>query len=145
MEIEREEEEEVEKEVELFKNRSWKKWRERRRRERGDSVEPDLEKLKKRTEVRGVLFIPHTQKSELSKRIRKKLSDMENISVLRIKVVERVGEKIVDAIHRSNSWEEVRCEREDCLFCYGANEKMIGKCKQRGVVYETLCMLCERE
>ena len=56
-----------------------------------------------------------------------------------------MGEKIVDAIHRSNPWEEVRCEREDCLFCYGANEKMIGKCKQRGVVYETLCMLCERE
>ena len=35
--------------------------------------------------------------------------------------------------------------REDCLFCYGNNEKMIGKCKQRGVVYETLCMLCEKK
>ena len=65
--------------------------------------------------------------------------------MLRIKVVERAGEKIVDALHKSNPWEEVICGREDCLFCYGSNEKMIGKCKKRGVVYETLCMLCEKE
>ena len=32
------------------------------------------------TEIRGVLFVPHTNMSELSKRIRKKLNDMENIS-----------------------------------------------------------------
>ena len=103
------------------------------------------EENEKVTEIRGVLFVPHTNMSELSKRIRKKLNDMENISCLRIKVVERAGEKLVDALHKSNPWEETNCHRDDCLFCNGNNENMIGKCKQRGVVYETLCMLCERE
>ena len=96
-------------------------------------------------EVRGVLFVQHTQNSELAKRIRRKLTDMENISSLRVKIVERAGVKIVDALHKSNPWEETNCQREDCMFCNGNNEKMIGKCKQRGVVYETLCMLCERK
>ena len=107
--------------------------------------EIELEKLKNGAEVRGVLFIPHTQMSELGKRIRGKLKEFENISVLRVKVVERAGEKVVDALHKSNPWDDESCLIEDCLFCYGNDEKMIGKCKQRGVVYETLCMLCERK
>ena len=114
--------------------------------EEKETIEENTEEeRKKETEVRGVLFVPHTNKSELSKRIRKKLKDMESISCLRVKIVERAGEKIVDALHKSNPWEDVNCGREDCIFCNGNNEKMMGKCKQRGVVYETLCMLCEKK
>ena len=148
---EREEEEKLEKETEHFKNRAWKNWREKKKRRNRKSRVRLEEKIKEKieegkdTEIKGVLFVPHTLKSELAKRIRKKLGDLENISCLRIKVVERAGEKVVDVLHKSNPWDDTSCMREDCLFCYGNNEKMIGKCKQRGVVYETLCMICERK
>ena len=59
-------------------------------------------------------------------------------------MVERAGEKVVEALHRSNPWDGTPCRREDCLFCYGGDEDMIGKCKQRSIVYETICMICER-
>ena len=127
-----------------------KRWRYKKR-TKGKRLqsEEDIVKEKieegKDIEIKGVLFVPHTRESELAKRIRKKLGDLENVSCLRIKVVERAGEKITDILHKSNPWEETSCRREDCLFCYGNNEKMIGKCKQRSVVYETICMLCERK
>ena len=149
---EREEEEKIEKETEHFKNRAWKNWREKKkRRKKWNNTSSEEEKIKEKieegkdTEIKGVLFVPHTLKSELAKRIRKKLGELENISCLRIKVVERAGEKVVDVLHKSNPWDDTSCMREDCLFCYGNNEKMIGKCKQRGVVYETLCMICEKK
>ena len=83
--------------------------------------------------------------SELAKRIREKLKALETVSCLRIKFIERTGENIVDALHRSNPWEDVDCEREQCFFCGGVEEKMRRKCKQRGLVYETQCMICNRE
>ena len=71
----------------------------------------------KRTEIKGVLFVPHTEKSELSKRIREKLKAFETVSALRIKVIERTGEKLVEVLHKSNPWEDTNCGREDCKFC----------------------------
>ena len=47
--------------------------------------------------VRGVFFfIPHTENSELAKRIREKLKSFEEVSCIRVKIVEKVGEKLVD-------------------------------------------------
>ena len=125
-ERDRDDEEEIEKEVDLFKNKAWKCWRQKRRKNIGNPIEKlELEKLKNGAEVRGVLFISHTQMSELGKRIRGKLNEFENISVLSVKVVERAGEKIVDALHKSNPWDDESCLIEDCLFRYGNDEKMI--------------------
>ena len=88
-----EEEKDKERELDKFKNRS------RRKHKRSKRNTTDLECLKKIKEsgatpkITGVLFVPHTEKSELSKRIREKLKVMESISSLRVKVVERTGEK----------------------------------------------------
>ena len=49
----------------------------------------------------------------------------------------------MDVVHKSNPWEATDCKREGCQFC--ADEKMIGKCKSVGVVYEIECMNCKRE
>ena len=83
--------------------------------------------------VRGVFFVPHTKDSELAKRIREKLKSFEEVSDIRIRIVERTGEKLVNILHKSNPWEAVDCKREDCKFC--VNEKLIGKCKKRNIVY----------
>ena len=86
---EREEEEKIEKETEHFKNRAWKNWREKKkRRKKWNNTSSEEEKIKEKieegkdTEIKGVLFVPHTMKSELAKRIRKKLGELENISCL---------------------------------------------------------------
>ena len=59
-----------------------------------------------------------------------------------MKIIERTEVKVVDALHKSDPWEETDCGRENCLF--GENEKTVGKCKQRGLVYETECVMCNR-
>ena len=139
-------------------NQKWKPWRRRKRqrnsqrqkimsrenekeRESGDNIDTEREK----EYVRGVFFVPHTENSELAKRMRCKLKAFEEISSIRVKLVERTGEKLVDIIHKSNPWEGVHCQRDDCIFCNNSNEKLIGKCKKRNIVYETECMLCGRE
>ena len=100
-----------------------------------------LEKEKRGELVRGVFFVPHTKDSELAKRIREKLKSFEEVSSIRIRIVERTGEKLVNILHKSNPWEAVDCKRDDCKFC--ENEKLIGKCKKRNIVYETECMICK--
>ena len=57
--------------------------------------------------------------------------------------MERTGEKIVDILHKSNPWEAVHCERDDCMFCESGDGKLLGKCKKRNVVYETECLICK--
>ena len=95
--------------------------------------------------IRGVFFVPHTRESQLAKRIREKLKSFEELSRIRVRVVEKTGKKLVDIIHKSNPWEAVDCNREDCMFCKGGNEKLVGKCKKRNVVYETECLICKEE
>ena len=132
----------------------WKPWRKRKKRiikERKEKKEntrqiekeSNREKIEDETEVvRGVFFVPHTENSELAKRIRDKLKAFEEISCIRVKLVERTGEKITEILHKSNPWEAVNCGRDDCAFCKSSNEKLIGKCKKRNVVYETECLIC---
>ena len=95
--------------------------------------------------IRGIFFVPHTESSELAKRIREKLRSFEELSSIRVKLVERTGEKIVDILHKSNPWEATHCGREDCMYCGSRNEKLVGKCKKRNIVYETECLLCKGE
>ena len=66
--------------------------------------------------VRGVFFVPHTENSVLAKRIRDKLKAFEEISTIRVKLVERTGEKLCDILHKSNPWEAINCQRDDCVF-----------------------------
>ena len=65
---------------------------------------------------------------------------------LKLKVVEKTGEKLVDLLHRSDAWSDMDCNREDCLICGSAGEKeRKGKCKRRNVVYETYCLTCNKK
>ena len=66
--------------------------------------------------MRGVFFVPHTENSELAKRIRDKLKSFEELSCIRVRIVERTGRKLVDILHKSNPWEAVDCVREDCIL-----------------------------
>ena len=132
---------------------SWKLCREERKRnkqkkhnirklKRGETLEKDI--LREESEkYQTVMFIEYTEGSELARRIRDKLEKIEKVGRLKVKIVERAGDKIVDLLHRSNPWNDADCKRKDCLICEstGENERK-GKCKKRGVVYETYCKTC---
>ena len=34
-----------------------------------------------------------------------------------VKVVEKVGTKIIDMVHKTNPWRGQDCERRDCMHC----------------------------
>ena len=75
--------------------------------------------------------------------MREKLEMLEKLSSLKVRVVERTGEKIQDILHKSNPWEGIHCGRIGCNFCDSGDEKLVGKCKQRNIVYENECITCK--
>ena len=133
------------------KNQSWKNWRMGRKRgwkrkERKMPEKETSEKGEKGVKLQSVIFIQHTPNSELAKRIRDKLKELEKVGNIKIKIVERTGDKLSDILHKSDSWSDEDCGRVDCLVCASAGEKDVkGKCKKRNVIYETYCETCEME
>ena len=104
----------------------------------------------KRIEINGkeklmsVIFVPHTNRSELAKRWRERLEVFEKIGSIKLKVVERTGRKLVDLLHKSNVWSDQDCQRQDCILCKSCTEEeKKGRCKSRNVIYETYCETCE--
>ena len=90
------------------------------------------------------MFVQHTPYSEMAKRMREKLNNLEKLGKFKIKLVERAGNKLVDVLHKSNAWGEKDCERIDCLICSTSNAKK-GSCRKRNVLYETYCITCEKD
>ena len=43
----------------------------------------------------------------MAKRMREKLEILEKLGTMKIKIVERAGEKLVDMLHKSNAWSEM--------------------------------------
>ena len=126
-----------EREYLKYKVGSWKKYRRAVKR-----------KIKDRDEEEeiptGVVFIQHTLHSRLAKNIRERLNKLEESSgKLKIKIVERGGNKLTDLLHKSNAWSELDCDREDCLICKTENSKK-GSCRRRNILYETYCITCQR-
>ena len=87
----------------------------------------------------------HTPNSDLAKKMRNKLEILEKVSSIKVKLVESTGDKVIDIFHKSDAWSDIDCERPDCLICASCGEnKKKGKCKQRNIIYETFCLICDR-
>ena len=121
-EKEKDENEQIEKEGERkrreVKENAWS-GHDRVNKKRKRITEIDIEGKKK---ILSVVFIPHTENSELAKRMRAKLEALEKLGNLKMKVVEQTGDKVVDLLHRSDPWSNKDCGREDCLLCKSAGE-----------------------
>ena len=94
--------------------------------------------------IQAVIFVQHTEFSKMAKRMREKLDKLEKLGSIKIKLVERAGDKLVDVLHKSNAWSEADCEREDCLICSTEGSRK-GSCRRRNVLYETFCKLCPKD
>ena len=88
--------------------------------------------------TRTVLFVEHMPGGILAKRLREKLTNMEEVMGFRIKVVERTGTQLKDLFSLTNVWGGSLCSREDCTTCQQDCEEK-PDCTRRSVVYESIC------
>ena len=111
----------------MYRSKSWE--RGRRDREKAEK--------KKTWYAKGgfetVLFVDSTPNSELAKQCQKALREAE----LKIRVVERAGQSIKQALVRSNPLNENSCKQDDCKTCQ-LNPK--ANCKSRDIVYRITCV-----
>ena len=64
-----------------------------------------------------IIFLQHTAHSELATRVREKLSELEKVGKVKVKIVERCGDKLVDLLHKSNVCADLDCGRDNCWPC----------------------------
>ena len=95
--------------------------------------------------VKSVIFCPYTVKGELAKQLRQEEENLMKLTGYKLKVVEQVGDKILDKLHTANPWRGRPCGREDCWPCnIKAWTETDGKkdCTKRSLIYETWCQTC---
>ena len=86
----------------------------------------------------SVIFVEATPKSEYSKNVRKLVQKHK----LKIRVVEKAGETVKQILQRSDPFKNNKCNRVDCFVC--RNEIPIN-CRERGIVYQLKCKVCDRK
>ena len=87
----------------------------------------------------GVLRVPSTPGSTLSKRIRDRLR-REELEV-KILIQEQVGTRIRDMMTNSRDpWGKSDCRRDNCMLCPSGK---LGKCWKMGATYKLECLRCE--
>ena len=109
----------------MYRSKSWE--RGRRDREKAEKKKTWYAKGGYET----VLFVDSTPNSELAKQCHKALREAE----LKIRVVERAGQSIKQALVRSNPLNENSCKQDDCKTCQ-LNPK--ANCKSRDSVQNNL-------
>ena len=60
----------------------------------------------------------------------------------KIKFIETSGNKIKHILVKSDPWEGINCECEECDMCHSGDNKKVGKCTKEGVLYELKCPEC---
>ena len=93
------------------------------------------------------MFVPYTPGGELARRLKEVETQLGKLTGARIKIVEKVGTKLVDMLHQADPWQGMDCQREKCLICstkLKTERDRRKDCTKRNVVYETWCLNCER-
>ena len=88
--------------------------------------------------IKSVVFIPHTQYSELKHR----LNEMEQRLDFKAKFryVEELGTTIGQELVRKDP-EATECGRPSCMPCRTAP----GRCMRQGCIYKMTCLLCKEQ
>ena len=55
-------------------------------------------------DIKSVMFVPYTAHSELATRLRETEEKLKDMTGYRLKIVEKVGVKLVDIFHKSDPW-----------------------------------------
>ena len=81
----------------------------------------------------SVMFVNATPKE----RLKKKIEQLAKKHKMKIKVVERRGNTMKKLIQKSDPFNRIKCNEDDCIIC---REGMDVDCRKRGVIYEIECM-----
>ena len=116
-------------EAKLLEKTTWFKGNEKRKQENRDSkfqYQPPAKRMRVRkpaktmagkkgpSDIKSVMFVPYTAHSELATRLRESEEKLKQMTGYRIKIVEKVGNKLVDLLHKSDPWAGDNCGREKC-------------------------------
>ena len=84
----------------------------------------------------SVMFVEATPNSTYKENVKKLVKKHK----LKVRVVERAGETLKSALQKSDPFKKNTCTQPDCFIC--SNGIPIN-CRERGIVYELKCNLCE--
>ena len=88
------------------------------------------------------LFVPHTPRGELARRMRRKEAENNQGRRIRFKIIEKGGVTLEQKLRRSNPWAGGKCGRPRCFPCQGDRG---GNCWREGVNYTLGCEECGEE
>ena len=84
---------------------SWKGWRKQKgKKKKKKPVGVKSTEKKEGVKLQSVIFLQHTPNSELARNIKGKLRELEKVGKVRVKIVERTGDKLSDILHKSDAW-----------------------------------------
>ena len=100
-----------------------------------------------KNEIKSIIFVPHTNNSELAQELRKKEETIANITGDKVKIVEKAGKKLENLLAGKDPWKGKDCGRPNCFLC--STKSLTGKetnkdCTKKNVVYEIVCLSCEQ-
>ena len=83
------------------------------------------------------MFVEATPGGTLAKMTQKTIKQ----AGLKIKVVEKAGERVKGILTKSNPFRGDKCPDDECVVCQQYDGR--GRCKQREVIYQVTCSECE--
>ena len=117
----------------LYRNKNYKK---EEKAEEKENKKKNWFKGKGGKQHNSVIFIPATPNSILKK-------EVEKIAIrtgIKVKVVEKAGEKMVDYLKRFDKTNKpTKCMEEDCMVCIAEKG---GPCRKSNIVYKISCKEC---
>ena len=104
---------------------------------------PPIQKPIKNLMYSTVLNVPNTPRSILLKELARQEPGLARMTKYSVKLVETSGVQSARLFCRV--FVNNVCERENCQVCNGLGSEKPTKCKQSNVVYEAVCVTCEKQ
>ena len=103
-------------------------------------VKPKGSKPTHKVPPETVLFAPHTPGGEL-KKILQDIDDqvMGSQRYGRVRVVEKLGSSLIEALGNQAPWRSGQCGRSQCWPCKSKE----GSCRKHNVLYRIACLTCK--
>ena len=110
----------------IYRPRGWREG------EREEKKRNKIDSWYKTGGYESMMFVPATPGAELRKEIQEEMDKLQ----MKVKIVEKPGEKLVNVMKQNVKRERVLCGETDCMIC--KSEKG-GSCTKAGPVYGIYC------
>ena len=115
-------------------------WYNKRRRSKG-AIQKEI---REQPVPKSILLVEHTKGGELATRLRELMRRLTPIIGFSMKIVERAGNSLRSSFLLASLWDDIKCERADCVPCEQGGEKL-QPCYMSSVLFENVCKTCNQE